>query len=274
MAAVTIAATPEKTRRGVALSGGRGLLGLGGAAGATGGSFVDSIDDVMAASHYQTMHWRKTKVGACNADVRRAIQELHRERAAVGDLKATLDATEELAVEASALHASSARAADMIRASAEAASARLAVASEGLRRLGQEQESCLEDLDAAERTLAEEQRAANARLAEIEGFFTLYEESLGLRITRSAPSVVKVAFSLLDDAVSEGECSFTIGLADPRTYDISGVCPPLPPKRVASLMERLNEAPSDPTALPVFCCAMRRAFKTALQKKGAAHGGA
>merc|ERR1719329_1538979 len=113
----------------------------------------------------------------------------------------------------------------MIRASAEAASARAAVASEGLQRLCQEKQSRLEDLEIAYQTLSEEQSSCKARLAEMEGFFALYEKNLGLRITRSAPSVVKVAFTLLDELVPDRECCFTLGLTDPSTYGISGVSP-------------------------------------------------
>jgi hypothetical protein len=252
---VTITATPEKGRWGL-----------------PNGACTDNMDTIIADNCGQTLHWRKDKVNLVRGDARRALQELQRERSAVADLHATLEATEELANEADQQRIRSERASHMLRASAEASAKRAAAFAEVSERLLREKETRLADVREAEARLEEESSRAEARAVEIENSFKVYKDALGLSITRAAPSVVEVSFTLLDEMQPERECSFLLGLTDPKTYTVTDCSPTLPPALLNKLVDRLNQEPTAPTALPAFCVGMRKAFKLAISRRGVVGG--
>jgi len=207
-------------------------------------------------------------------EAQRSLGELKREKAALDDLAASLSATQGLAEEAAELQAASLRAQKVVELSTQAAEARCALGSEVRDRLLRAQSESAQDLALETAKLQEAQAAADRSADAIASFFSVYQEKLGLRIERAAPSVVQVEFSLLDAELPGQAASFKLGLSDPQTYCVSDCAPALPKAFLEKLVDRLNRNPSEPSALPAFCCSMRRAFKRALLSKAGSVGGA
>jgi hypothetical protein len=234
---------------------------------------AEGLDDVIAATCARVMRWRKEKVKETSLGARRALQDVQRERAAVSERKASLAETLQLADAAQEIVEGSTRVSQGVLATKEASSRRAQVAAELLKHRRSELEARSEELRAAEAALADDRLAAHARQGEIDSFFATYKDRLGLSISRSASSVVRVAFSLLDEDDPTRECSFKLGLADTNAYSVCDCCPSLPPKQVASLLKALNASPTAPSALPAFCVGIRKAFKEVASRR-ALRGGA
>lgn len=233
---------------------------------------AESLDEVTADSASRVLHWRKDAFHAQHVDAQRALGELRREKAAFDEVAVALASTQELAEEASSLQAASLRVQKAVELSSQAAAARGALAKEVRGRLVAAEAQQAQALAVETAKLQQGQASADLRAEEIFGFFSVYQEKLGLRIERAAPSVVQVTFSLLDAEHPQRTGSFQLGLSDAKSYRVSECAPALPTAFVATLVERLNRNPADVSALPAFCCSMRRAFKRALAKSKAAGG--
>eukprot|EP00928_Gymnodinium_smaydae_P049834 TRINITY_DN3346_c0_g1_i1.p1 TRINITY_DN3346_c0_g1~~TRINITY_DN3346_c0_g1_i1.p1 ORF type:complete len:258 (-),score=62.54 TRINITY_DN3346_c0_g1_i1:134-907(-) len=232
----------------------------------------ERIDEVFVNSCLQVQQWRRDKFALQQSDARRALHDLQRDAAAIDSLRDALAVTEDLARGATDLQASSARVAQVVQNAAQAAASRREAAASLGQKLVREREGKVADLAAAEAKLERRRESAEAAHSDIESFFALFKEHAGLSIKRAAPSVVQVTLTLLDPLDPDRECSFKLGLADPVTYCVSDCSPALPSQLLSTLVARLNEAPMESCALPAFVCSIRRAFRRALTKTGAAGG--
>lgn len=234
----------------------------------------ESLDDIMATSCSSALQWRKERLQAHHSDAQRALNELRRERSSLEELKDMVATTDDLAQQADELQRASLRVQKVVELSTEAASARRALGEEVKSRLLQAYDARSQELEDAEATLSSQRSAADRMGKDIEEFFSVYQRKLGLKIERAAPAVVRVTFSLLDEAAPGREASFRLGLSDVKKtyYCVSECSPEVPPAFLARLTERLNRQPGEPSALPAFCCSMRRAFKRSMCKAGAAGG--
>jgi len=232
----------------------------------------ESLDDIMATSCSTALQWRKERLQAHQADAQKALSELRRDRSAVEELKDMVASTEELAHEADDLQRASLRVQQVVRMSTEAAASRQALGDEVKNRLLFARDAQTEELEAAEGVLNKQYTDADLRREAIENFFSIYKSKLGLTIERAAPAVVQVTFDLLDEARPERTASFLLGLSDAKTYAVSECSPAVPAAFLARLVDRLNRDPNEPSALPAFCCSMRRAFKRSMCKAAGVGG--
>eukprot|EP00929_Paragymnodinium_shiwhaense_P110667 TRINITY_DN77841_c0_g1_i1.p1 TRINITY_DN77841_c0_g1~~TRINITY_DN77841_c0_g1_i1.p1 ORF type:complete len:247 (-),score=77.48 TRINITY_DN77841_c0_g1_i1:195-935(-) len=231
----------------------------------------ETLDDVTSASHTRVLQWRKERLQAQQLEAQRALGELRREKAALENTQMAVVQTSELAHQASALQAASERVQMSVEMSTQAAASRLAVGKEVRDRLLTAEKEAAQDLEVHLAKLHEEQAAADSKGDQISDFFSMYEDKLGLRIERVAPACVKVAFTLLDEEQPQREGSFKLGKSKDMMYAVSDCCPALPQGFLSKLVDRLNRN-DDASALPAFCCSMRRAFKRAICKAGVAGG--
>eukprot|EP00929_Paragymnodinium_shiwhaense_P082938 TRINITY_DN43972_c0_g1_i1.p1 TRINITY_DN43972_c0_g1~~TRINITY_DN43972_c0_g1_i1.p1 ORF type:complete len:257 (-),score=81.92 TRINITY_DN43972_c0_g1_i1:224-994(-) len=233
---------------------------------------AENLDDIAASSCSAVLQWRKERLHAHQADAQKALQELRRGRASLEDLKELVVTTEDLADQSEQLQKASLRVQQVVQMSTKAAAARCAIGHEVKTRLQQAHAARSQELEAAETTLSRQRSMAESRDEEITTFFDLYKEKLGLSIERAGPAVLKVSFSLLDDEHSDRHGSFKLGMADAKTYCVTECRPAVPAAYLTRLVERLNRDSADASALPAFCCSMRRAFKRIMNKAGAAGG--
>merc|ERR1712224_1109849 len=89
----------------------------------------------------------------------------------------------------------------------------------------------------------------------------VYQDRLGLVITREASQTVRMSFSLIDESDPAREFWLTLGLQESETKEsyCIGECEPEVPE-LQNLLTELNQGACSATALPRFACSMRRAF--------------
>jgi len=223
------------------------------------------IDEAFADSDDRLVQWRKGHIQALHQDAQRAARELKRERVGLEDLSTDITNTARLQADAAKLRIEGARLGEAVLEAVSSAAKRSEAASQARDSFLRVEQVHLTELHEEERALGEQDAAVASRLAEVECFLGLYQERLGLRLSRAAPQMVRLAFTLIDERRPEREFSFTLGLhggVDAGVgYHIAACDPPLPQRRAAPLLRRLNDShPSEATALPAFICGMRRVF--------------
>jgi len=227
--------------------------------------------EVLADHDNQLSQWRRDRFHALQLEAQHAAQELRCKRSGLNDLMADIAATAKLTDAAAKVHAEGLRVSEAAREATEAASKRYEVAAEARARLQGVEEARLEELRAEEGALWEQDDSMAARAKEIKRFISLYQDRLGLTLSRAAPQAVRVTFTLLDPADPAREFAFSLSLApvdgEGDGYHVDGLNPALPVHTVDDMLQRLNAADvSEASALPAFACGMRRAFRALVGK--------
>jgi len=233
---------------------------------------AESLDDIMATSCSSALQWRKERFLAHQADAQKALCELRRDRNAVEELKDMVSTTEGLAQHSEELQRASLRVQQVVRMSTQAAGARQELGQSVKDRLLQARDAQSQELQSAEAALNKQYEEADMRKEAIGSFFDVYKNKLGFTIERAAPAVVRVGFELLEEGNPQRKATFLLGMSDEKTYSVSECSPAVPPAFLSRLLERLNRDPRDPSALPAFCCSMRKAFKRSMCKAAGAGG--
>jgi len=229
------------------------------------------LDDVLADHDSRLAQWRKDRIQALQLEAQQAACELRRERVQLRDLEASLGATAQLTQEAAKVHAEGVRVSEAVREAAGAAAKRYEVAAQAREQLLTVEKARLEELKAEESALQKQDATIAARTKEISRFMGLYQDRLGLTLSRVAPQTVRVTFTLLNRSDPALEYAFTLGLSAPSGaglgYQVQACSPALPTEQVESLLGRLNAADAgEASALPAFVCGMRRAFQASIPK--------
>mmetsp|Transcript_43110 Transcript_43110/g.134044 ORF Transcript_43110/g.134044 Transcript_43110/m.134044 type:complete len:255 (-) Transcript_43110:154-918(-) len=224
------------------------------------------LEDVLATTQQRAAQWRKDGTRALQLELQLGAEELRRERAGLEDLRSDLQGAEQLTEAARKMRSEGERLAEAMCHSAAAVAQRAETAQAARDRLREAHGARQKELRREEEALAERRRAAEAREAEVAAFLGLFRERLGLDVSRVAPSTVRLAFTLLDEADPAREFLLTLGVDGQQGYRVLDCSPPVP--QAGPLLERLNGSAGSPTALPAFVCGMRRAFQGAAGAQG------
>lgn len=220
------------------------------------------LNEVLANHSDRLTQWRRERSQALHQEGHQVLRDFKAERRELDVLQGS--ARESAKLQGDAIKAN-ARGEKLVRAvheGLEAMSKRSEAAAQARDRFVDLEQRRVEELRREEEAHTERCGTAARRLAEVDHFLELFQERLGLELTRTAPQTVRFAFTLLDEADSSREFSFVLAAPDGGEYEVSDCTPALPPRRLAALVARLNGGrPEAASALPVFVCCMRRAFE-------------
>jgi len=224
---------------------------------------VASSEEVFADAQARLVQWRKDFTSDASFDAQQGLRDLHHEKEHLKDLQADLAGVKGLVQVATQLQAGGSRLAEVLHSSSEKAAMRAQDVGRMTDELSASNETHRQELQQAERRNEQQRAVADAQHAEALKLLAVYQERLGLAITRVAPQTVRMAFSLLDDCDASREFHFTLGLGDADEKALEGYsvreCLPQVPE-LSKLLAELNKDASSATALPRFVCSMRRSF--------------
>jgi len=219
--------------------------------------------EVYADAQSQLMQWRKDLLSAAAMEAQQGLRELSHEREHLNDLRSDLQSVKSLVQVASQLQTGGVRLAEVLQSSSDASEVR----AQAIARITDDlQESCerrQQELRQEEHNIEQQAKVAEAQHTEALKMLTTYKDRLGLSITREAPQTVQMSFSMIDQADTEKEFYFTLGLAACKEdigecYGVDACVPSVP--QLQHLLQELNNNARSATALPRFVCSMRRAF--------------
>jgi len=219
--------------------------------------------EVYADAHARLVQWRKDLGSSASFDAQQDLRELCHEKEHLKDLKSDLAGVQSLVGAAAQLQVGGTRLAEVVRSSTEAAATRAQSVARVRDELDRVRDSHRQELQQEERTVSRQKEMADAQHADSLKLLGVYKERLGLEITRVAPQIVRMAFSLMDNSDPSRVFFFTLGLADCEDKASDGYCvrectPPVP--ELQKLVEELNADTSSTVALPRFVCLIRRCF--------------
>lgn len=224
-------------------------------------------EEFYADAQAHLVQWRKELVSSVGFEAQQGLRELCHEREHLKDLQADLAGVQNLVQVASQLQAGGARLAEVLHSSSEAAANRSQAVARMHEDLCASCERRRQEVQQEERKTTQQRALSDAQHAEALKLLAVYEDRLGLRISREAPQTVRMAFSLLDKTHPEREFHFTLGLAacdgESESYRVKECFPDVP--ELPHLLTELNKDACSSTSLPRFVCGMRRAFLKAAQ---------
>lgn len=233
---------------------------------------IETFEDIIVASRARVAQWGKDRIQAAHLEAQQGFRDLHREHLHLEDFQEELVNVNDLAQAVSTLRDESCRLGHTLAQSSDATSERARVLLNVKEQLLRANDMKLKELHEQKQALAAQQCDATALHGEVDRFLALYRDRLALKITRSAPHTVRMAFTLIDDSQPSQEYAFTLGLQDrgtdeatpsallgAPTYRVSRCYPPVP--ELHGLLDSLNMNAGSPHALPAFVCGMRQAFK-------------
>mmetsp|Transcript_4472 Transcript_4472/g.10496 ORF Transcript_4472/g.10496 Transcript_4472/m.10496 type:complete len:239 (-) Transcript_4472:76-792(-) len=215
--------------------------------------------DIFAATQARTVQWRKDSSRSARLEVQHCLEDLRRDRAVLQDLQVHCAGAGQLTQAAKKAQAESIKLLEVMRESASAVAQRAEVVTTARDKLQRTHSEREEELQRERRELAQRRKTAKVQEAEIDSFFRLYKERLGLVVSRTAPRTVRLVFTLLDENDPAREFSLTLSIESHREYRILECIPPV--AEADSFLEQLNCCNGLPTGLPAFVCNMRHAFK-------------
>lgn len=224
------------------------------------------IDETYGSLRTRTIQWAKDRVRAAHQDVLGTRQELARGRARLEELRTDLATVSSLREAAVKMHEDGARLGQAAEQSMDIATSSVSVLARTRDDIAQTYEVCQKELKSGDRAMAEKRRQAAARCAEVASFLNVYTTRLGLDITRAGPGVMRMTFTLIDDAEPDREFGFSMCTEEgdesselSQAYRVFACSPPVP--QLDDLVSRLNDDKESPNAFATFLCGMRRAFK-------------
>jgi len=215
-------------------------------------------EEMYGDSQARLTQWRKDLVMSAKFDAQQGLRELQHENEHLKDLQTDLACVQGLVQTASQLQAGGARLSEVVHSSSDAAGSRAKAMARVCKDLNVSCEMHRQMTQQVSHDIAERQEAADSHHEEALKLLGTYKDRLGLAITRVAPQIVCMSFTLLDQSDLAREFSFTIGLADSKGYCVN-VCMPKVPE-LPELLAELNANAAAVTSLPRFVCSMRRAF--------------
>eukprot|EP00442_Polarella_glacialis_P011966 CAMPEP_0115121720 /NCGR_PEP_ID=MMETSP0227-20121206/46405_1 /TAXON_ID=89957 /ORGANISM="Polarella glacialis, Strain CCMP 1383" /LENGTH=258 /DNA_ID=CAMNT_0002523535 /DNA_START=101 /DNA_END=874 /DNA_ORIENTATION=+ len=223
----------------------------------------DLLEQVCSASEQWVSQWRQEQSTAMMLEAQRGSQNLYREQEELEEVQADLLAIAQLAEAAHQLRAEGAEQGEVLRQSMEAAKGRANVAYRLKEDLCAAYAACSKEAREEEALLCERRQAAQEQLANMQQFLALYKDGLGLDISRVAAQTLRVSFTLIDKSDPGREFWLTLGLCitdSAQGYEYQAVDGSCELSQLRQLLERLNDDPGTPAALPAFVCGLRRAF--------------
>lgn len=216
-----------------------------------------SSEELYADAQAHLVQWRKNFSSAASFDAQQGLRDLRHEKEHLKDLQADFAGVQGLVQVASQMQVGGSRLAQTLQISSEEAAKRAQAVARITDELSTSNDRHSEELQQEERRNEQQRALADAQHAEALKLLAVYEERLGLAITRVAPQTVRMAFSLLDESDASKEFHFTLGLGE-GGYSVRECLPQV--AELSRLVEELNKDASAATALPRFVCTMRRAF--------------
>jgi len=222
-----------------------------------------ATEEVYADAQARLVQWRKDVVNSVRFEAQQGLRELCYERDHLNDLQADLAGVQSLVKAAAQLQAGGARLAEVLHNSSQTGAARAQAVARINGDLRARCEKHKQDLQHEERSIMQHQSVAEAQHAEALKLLAIYQERLGLTITREASQTVRIAFSYIDEANPTGDFFFTLGLASSETGTTESYCvhecmPQVP--ELSQALAELNRGACSNASLPRFVCIMRRAF--------------
>jgi len=222
-----------------------------------------ATEEVYADAQARLVQWRKDVVNSVRFEAQQGLRELCYERDHLHDLQADLTGVQSLVKAAAQLQVNGTRLAEVLQNSSQAGAARAQAVAHINDDLRARCEKHKQDLQHEERSIIQHQSVSDSQHAEALKLLAIYQERLGLTITREASQTVRIAFSYIDEADPTRDFYFTLGLASSETGTTESYCvhecmPQVP--ELSQALAELNRGACSTAALPRFVCTMRRAF--------------
>jgi len=219
----------------------------------------NGLDKTFTASHGKLVRWRQESARSAQLELRRCIQGLRQERADLESSRLGAADTERLLKDTTKAKVWTAKLEEATCQSASVAAKQAEAAKSTRVQLSEAHLAVEKELGREEEALAARRCSARVAVQGIERLLGLYQERLGLAISRAAPQTVQIVFTLLDQEDPSRKFSLTVGLASSDGYSVLDCSPPVP--QLGHLLAKLNSTAEAPTALPAFVVGMRKEFK-------------